>query len=122
MTEVLAWSFLFTIPGLLLGATGLIRKPGVASIPGVVAVFALAISWLLGGGQPGTVELAGWLPFVPDPRFLLRVDGLTAYMLAVLGLVATCVYVYSLGYLAEDPGVRRFFAFLDVFVGAMALL
>lgn len=122
MTELLPWLFLFTIPGLLLGSTGIVRKPGIASIPGVAAMLACSVAWLLGAGQPQTVELGGWLPFLPDGRFVLRVDGLTAFMLALLGLISLCVYVYSLGYLDDDPGIRRFFAFLDVFVGAMALL
>src|SRR6266851_9674024 len=122
MTQVLPWAFLVTLPGLVLGSTGVIKKPGVASIPGVLTLLGCAVAWLLGAGQPSTVELGGWLPFVPDGRFLLRVDGLTAFMLAVLGLISACVYVYSLGYLEDDPGIRRFFAFLDVFVGAMALL
>jgi len=122
MTDILPWAFLFMIPGLLLGSTGLVKKPGVASIPGVAAMLACAVAWLLGAGKPATLELGGWLPFVPDGRFFLWMDGLAAFMLALLGLVALCVYVYSLGYLEDDPGIRRFFAFLDVFVGAMALL
>jgi NADH-quinone oxidoreductase subunit L len=122
MTQILPWAFLFTLPGLLLGSTAVVRKPGIASIPGVAAVLACAVAWLLGAGSPTTVEYANWLPFIPDGRFFLRIDGLSAFMLAVLGLIALCVYVYSLGYLEGDPGIRRFFAFLDVFVGAMALL
>ena len=43
-------------------------------------------------------------------------------MLAILGFVAAVVYVYSLGYMADDPGKRRFFVYLDLFVASMALL
>ena len=45
------------------------------------------------------------------------------WLLAFLaGFVATLVYVYSLGYMADDPGKRRFFLYLDLFVATMALL
>src|SRR5262249_25564244 len=43
-------------------------------------------------------------------------------VLAILGFVATLVYVYSLGYMADDPGRRRFFVYLDLFVASMAIL
>ncbi|HEU0168668.1 MAG TPA: hypothetical protein VFS62_12895, partial [Chloroflexota bacterium] len=114
MGNVLAWCFLFTLPGLFLGSTGAIRRPGFPSQLGPPAILVCAVTWLLGGGQPTTVVLPNWLPFLADGSFALRVDGLSAFMLAVLGLIATCVYVYSLGYLEDDPGIRRFFAFLDV--------
>ena len=46
-------------------------------------------------------------------------------MLAVVGAVSTCVYVYSLGYMDDGAGYRhqrRFFCFLDFFLASMALL
>src|ERR671938_1908921 len=43
-------------------------------------------------------------------------------MLAILGFVAALVYVYSLGYMADDPARRRFFVYLDLFVTSMAVL
>src|SRR5689334_10026562 len=113
MTEVLPWAFLFTLPGLIVGAIW--KRPGLGSLLGPPALLGCAVAWLLGYGQPTTFAIGDWLPFVPDGRFFLRTDGLTAFMVAILGIVATCVYVYSLGYLADDPGIRRFFAFLDVF-------
>src|SRR5438270_12550833 len=51
MSQLLAWSFLFTIPGLLLGSTGLVRKPGIASLPGPVALLTAAVAWLIGAGS-----------------------------------------------------------------------
>ena len=30
--------------------------------------------------------------------------------------------MYSLGYMADDPGRRRFFVYLDLFVASMAIL
>src|SRR5262249_6059063 len=121
MTALLAWAFLFTVPGLLLGSTGVARR-GVVSLIGPIAILLLSILWIVGGGQAGVTTFDNWLPFVPNGAFSLRVDPLSVYMLAILGIVALCVYVYSLSYMAHDPGIRRFFAFLDIFVAAMALL
>src|SRR5581483_4630945 len=122
MSQILPWAFLFTLPGLLLGSTAVVKRAGIASQLGPPAILVCSLIWLSGGGHPVTVELGSWLPFVPDGRFFLRLDGLSVFMLAVLGLIASCVYVYSLGYMEDEPGIRRFFAFLDVFVGAMAIL
>ncbi len=50
------------------------------------------------------------------------VDSLTAIMLLVVGVVATCVVVFSIGYLHGDAGWVRYFALLSLFTGAMNLL
>src|ERR671937_479281 len=50
--------------------------------------------------------------------WLFTIPGL---ILTAFGL-ASCVYVYTLGYMAEDPGRRRFFVYLDLFVTTMSLL
>ncbi len=122
MSYLLAWACLFTLPGLLVGSSGLFKKAGWASLLGPTLLLVVAVAWLFGGGQPLNIVLSGWLPFVSSSAFELRIDSLSAVMLAILGLVSLCVYVYSLGYMADEPGIRRFYAFLDVFVAAMALL
>ena len=42
-------------------------------------------------------------------------------MLLITG-VGLLIHVYSIGYMAHDPGRRRFFAYLNLFVAAMLLL
>ncbi|MBV9543934.1 MAG: NADH-quinone oxidoreductase subunit L, partial [Chloroflexi bacterium] len=124
MTALLAWAWVFTLPGLLLTALGVPadnRKAGYASLAGPPVMLVVAVIAFLQGGSY-SVEFQNWLPFLPDGSFRSLADPLSAFMLAILGFVATLVYVYSLGYMAEDPGRRRFFAYLDLFVGAMALL
>src|SRR3981189_421616 len=81
----------------------------------------VAVAALINGGS-ATVEVQNWLPFLPDGAFRVLADELSALMLAILGFVATLVYIYSLGYLADAPGRRRFFVDLDLFVATMALL
>lgn len=55
-------------------------------------------------------------------RVATAVDSLAALMLLVVGLVAACVIVFSVGYLHGDPGWARYFAVLSLFVGSMNLL
>jgi NADH-quinone oxidoreductase subunit L len=49
----------------------------------------------------------------------LRLDGLSAIMLVVVSGVSLMVQVYSQGYMAEDPGYSRYFAFMSLFTGSM---
>jgi NADH-quinone oxidoreductase subunit L len=121
---LLAWAWLFTLPGLVLTGLGVPagrRYAGYASVPGPVVLLVVAVAALLGGGS-ATVQFDNWLPFLPDGAFRLLADPLSALMLAILGFVAALVYIYSLGYMADDPARRRFFVYLDLFVTAMALL
>lgn len=54
-----------------------------------------------------------------DLEFGILLDGRTRIMGAVVGLVTLCIMVYSLGYMAQDPGRGRFFSFLALFEWAM---
>src|SRR5712671_3453924 len=52
----------------------------------------------------------------------LRVDTLTAVMLAVVNTISSLVHLYSIGYMDEDPYRPRFFAYLSLFTFAMLML
>jgi len=52
----------------------------------------------------------------------IRVDTLTAVMLVVVTTVSAVVHLYSIGYMEEDPGKARFFAYLSFFTFAMLML
>jgi NADH-quinone oxidoreductase subunit L len=52
----------------------------------------------------------------------LRLDALTAVMLVVVTTVSSLVHLYSWGYMEEDPGQPRFFAYLSLFSFAMLML
>ena len=124
MMPLLAWAWVFTLPGLVLTALGVPtdrRHAGYASLAGPFVLLIVAILALLGGGS-ASVAFDSWLPFLPDGAYRALADELSALMLAILGFVAAVVYVYSLGYMADDPGRRRFFVYLDLFVTTMALL
>ncbi|MBW3596285.1 MAG: hypothetical protein KY475_03310 [Planctomycetes bacterium] len=55
-------------------------------------------------------------------EIVLRADGLTAMMLAMVTFVATLIAIYSAGYMHGDPGYWRFFAYVSLFVFSMTML
>jgi len=55
-------------------------------------------------------------------NFALQVDQLTVIMLLVVTGVGWLIHIYSTGYMHEDPGYRRFFAYLNLFMFFMLLL
>jgi NADH-quinone oxidoreductase subunit L len=57
-----------------------------------------------------------------DVRTGLLFDPLSAAFVLLITGVGSLIHVYSIGYMAHDPGRRRFFAYLNLFVAAMLLL
>ena len=77
------------------------------------------------GGEAGAtvVPVLDWIrsgDLVVD--WALRLDALTAVMLVVVTSVSSLVHLYSWGYMEEDPGQPRFFAYLSLFSFAMLML
>ncbi len=54
--------------------------------------------------------------------FALQVDQLTVVMLLVVTGVGWLIHIYSMGYMHEDPGYRRFFSYLNLFMFFMLVL
>ncbi|HEY2189415.1 MAG TPA: NADH-quinone oxidoreductase subunit L [Caldimonas sp.] len=50
------------------------------------------------------------------------VDGLTAMMMTVVSFVSLMVHVYTVGYMADDPGYQRFFSYISLFTFSMLML
>ena len=50
------------------------------------------------------------------------VDGLTAMMMCVVTFVSLMVHVYTIGYMAQDEGYNRFFAYISLFTFSMLML
>ncbi|SRR5579883_610813 len=93
-------------------------------------LFASAIlSWIafvqvaLGEGPASVSVLANWFTSgTLQVDWALRIDTLTAVMLVVVGTVSSLVHLYSIGYMADDPGRARFFSYLSLFTFAMLML
>jgi len=50
------------------------------------------------------------------------IDSLSATMMAVVTFVSFMVHIYTIGYMQDDPGYQRFFAYISLFTFAMLAL
>jgi NADH-quinone oxidoreductase subunit L len=73
--------------------------------------------------QPFIQTLFSWMP-VGDLRIdaALQLDQLSMVMVLVVTGVGALIHVFSVGYMREDPGYPRYFAYLNLFVFFMLLL
>src|SRR5437016_8240838 len=59
-----------------------------------------------------------------DLRFAIGflIDPLTALMITVVSFVSLMVHIYTIGYMADDPGYTRFFSYISLFTFSMLML
>jgi NADH-quinone oxidoreductase subunit L len=57
-----------------------------------------------------------------DAHVGFMVDKLTAMMMVVVTFVSLLVHVYTIGYMADDPGYQRFFSYISLFTFSMLML
>jgi len=76
------------------------------------------------GGYAPLVETAYRWAQIGEGRFEVGFyfDRLTAVMALVVTGVGSVIHVYSVGYMKDDPGYGRFFAYLNLFLFFMLLL
>jgi NADH-quinone oxidoreductase subunit L len=115
------------------GALALRRTTG-KTIVSVVGVGVLAAAFLVSVGvflelwrqpphAPIIVSLWRWLPVGPlQIDLAFQVDQLSAVMLLIVTGVGGLIHLYSVGYMEDDPGYARYFAYLNLFVVFMLVL
>jgi len=123
--------YLWMIPAVPLGASLVIlslsnaRRKSATALAVIGQVLALAMSVL---AFAATLQVPGfravrnftWFTFGEQTLRLGSVlDPLAAAMLVMITLVGLCIFVFSVGYMAEDKNFTRFFAYLSFFSGAM---
>ena len=90
---------------------------------GAFLSWPIFFQYIGGGAQPTVVPVLDWIHSgTLNVDWALRVDSLTAVMLVVVTSVSSLVHLYSWGYMEEDPGQPRFFAYLSLFSFAMLML
>jgi len=50
------------------------------------------------------------------------IDPLTVTMMLVVSFVSLMVHIYTIGYMADDPGYQRFFSYISLFTFSMLML
>ena len=99
------------------------RSAAAVAVAGQVAALALSILAFLSTLQTNgfrAVKNFTWFTFGDNAlRLGFVLDPLAAAMLLMITLVGLCIFVFSIGYMAEDKNFVRFFAYLSFFSGAM---
>ncbi|MGH3873476.1 MAG: NADH-quinone oxidoreductase subunit L [Pseudonocardiaceae bacterium] len=86
---------------------------------------ALFSEWLTLGAEERTQELSLGTWFAVNSLsvdFGLRLDPLSLTFVLLITGVGGLIHLYSIGYMSHDPGRRRFFGYLNLFVAAMLVL
>src|ERR1700738_827970 len=94
-----------------------------AGLIGLAFLFALlTLSQVLGGQKLDQTYFTWWQSGDFNVPFNLYVDALSTLMILVITGVGFLIHVYSIGYMREDSGFSRFFAYMNLFVFSMLLL
>lgn len=81
------------------------------------------LNYLLNGGDVFNGPVYTWLSVAGmDYSIGFMVDNLTAMMMVVVSSVSLMVHIYTIGYMAEDPGYQRFFSYISLFTFSMLML
>jgi NADH-quinone oxidoreductase subunit L len=107
------------------GITSLVG-PGVLVLAFIVAVAIFMAMRAAGGGameHPFVQRYFSWMP-VGDLQIdaAFQLDQLSMLMVLIVTGVGALIHVFSVGYMREDPGYPRYFAYLNLFVFFMLLL
>jgi NADH-quinone oxidoreductase subunit L len=108
---------------------------GLACLFAFGAIFDLGVKALASGAHH-VITLYRWIPLgvnqstgqVPGALSewfvdaALRLDSLSALMIAFVTFVGFLIHVYSVGYMGHDSGYGRYFAYLNLFMFSMLVL
>lgn len=95
------------------------------TIFGVALAFALSV-WVYSDMRSGNIAnevlytwaISGGIPF----QIGFLIDQLSATMMVIVTFVSLMVHIYTIGYMAEDPGYQRFFCYISLFTFSMLML
>src|SRR5207302_10363061 len=113
---------------LLAGLVGRAIGRAGAHLVTTVSVFIsfLASCWIFSDGLSGNAFNGAVYTFLAsgETRFEIGflIARLTVLMMVVVSFVSLMVHIYTIGYMADDPGYQRFFAYISLFTFSMLML
>ena len=103
--------------------------------PGIVATVATASPFVLGlflllhilnlpiTDRTIVSTYFNWISTGPlNVDFALLIDPVSICMILVVTGVGSLIHLYSIGYMAKDPGFARYFIYLNLFIFMMLIL
>ena len=120
--------------GFVLNGTLALTRPNSKTLVSVIgagvllAAFAVSVVVFsafagLHADAPVVFRYWSWIPVgTLQVDFALQVDQLSLVMLLVVTGVGSLIHLFSIGYMKEDPGYARYFAYLNLFVFSMLVL
>src|SRR5215468_3919072 len=92
-----------------------------AFVYGVIAFFTL-LSYPA-AERSRDLHMYSWIPVARfQANIGLLIDPLSISFVLLITGVGSLILIYSVGYMAHDPGRRRFFGYMNLFIAAMLLL
>jgi NADH-quinone oxidoreductase subunit L len=134
---VTSWVWLavaLPLAGFIVNGALSLRRPDAKRVVSLVGPGVLVAAFLVSLGvfaellarppEHGTiVRLWSWLPVgTLQVDLAFQVDQLSAVMLLVVTGVGSLIHLFSVGYMVEDPGYARYFAYLNLFIVFMLVL
>ena len=98
-----------------------------AGVPVVLFVYGVVLFFSIKGessdGRLRDLHLFSWIPVGGlQVEAGLLVDPLSLTFVLLITGVGSLIHIYAVGYMADDPGRRRFFGYFNLFIAAMLLL
>lgn len=128
---MIATILLFPLIGFLIN--GLLGKRLPRAVVGIIGSGTVLISFVIAfylfiqflqwphSWRVLTLTLFSWIPQL-GVEVSLKLDTLNLLMVLVITGVGFMIHLYSVHYMREDPGIARYFSFLNLFTFSMLLL
>lgn len=101
------------------------KGSGIIGTLAVLVSFICSVLLYLEVGKSGGFEahFFNWMNISTlNISFSLWFDELSTWMMLIITGIGTLIHIYSIGYMHDDKGIGRFFAYLNLFIFSMLML